>query len=644
MPDSAKGTLPVAWATLGKGWMDTGKATVFDLFQLHCRYVVPLFQRGYVWNEAGQWKPLWDDLVDQAAAVARNRACPDKPLHKHFLGAVVLSATVPRLRHVPTVEIIDGQQRLTTLQVLLAAIRDETRTFATPFAKSDLLRLTENQGPFVDNNERFKVWPTSALQEDLRNVIDAGSADELEARYGPPKHVFSRRRWRPPRPRLLDAYLFFVARLRDYLDDDPEELPLDLTDLSAEDRTDVLIDALVRNIQLVTIELQQEDDAQVIFETLNARGEPLSPSDLVRNFIFLTATREGAKVDELYRNVWQRFEEDPPPAKEAFWKQDQTQGRLRRSRMDLFLFHYIVFRTTEEVKAGHLYQAFRDWWDEKPAKTVVEELPELVRYSYFYRELLAPNPDTRFGLFAHRLRILDTTTAHPLVLWAAGELGTDSDEFQAMISDIESFFVRRAICGFGQKAYNRLFVEWLKDLRDGNHPSPSRRLRELLASSTADSARWPSDADFAYALQNHGLYRTFRPRPTQMLLEALNAASIGKYTERIPVKDELSVDHVFPQTAFSDTWPLAPRPGESEDEARARQADMAHRLGNLTLLSPPSNSHQSNRPFSQKRDEMRQSLLPLNQYFLSLDHWDEDAIDARGAYLAALALKVWPGP
>ena len=108
--------------------MKTDKTTVFDLFQTHRRYVVPLFQRGYVWNRESQWEPLWTDVVEQAAQIARQRTAPTAPIHKHFLGAVVLNQVHAGLRQVPIVEIIDGQQRLTTLQVMLAAIRDATAT------------------------------------------------------------------------------------------------------------------------------------------------------------------------------------------------------------------------------------------------------------------------------------------------------------------------------------------------------------------------------------------------------------------------------------------------------------------------------------------------------------------------------------
>lgn len=259
----------------------TDKTTVFDLFEKHRRYVVPIFQRGYVWTREGQWQPLWDDLIAQTAEVVRYRTLPGSRLHKHFLGALVLNLTHTALSHVPVVEIIDGQQRLITLQVLLTALKDETAHIESPYLRADLERLTANRGPLAHPDERYKVWPTSALQSNVRDVIESGTSAVLEARYDA-MHKFRYGRWDPPRPRIVEAYLFFVSAVRNFLDDDMEELPFELMSLTTEGRAEALIEALIRNIQLVTIELESEDDAQVIFETLNARGEPLTPSDLSR--------------------------------------------------------------------------------------------------------------------------------------------------------------------------------------------------------------------------------------------------------------------------------------------------------------------------------------------------------------------------
>ena len=550
--------------------MKTDKQTVFELFQPHRRYVVPIFQRGYVWKREQQWEPLWDDIVAQAAELARSRSSPGLKTHKHFLGALVLNQTQAALRRVPVVEVIDGQQRLTTLQIMLAAIKNETRSLANQFIQADLDRLNKNQEPLADEGERYKVWPTSGLQIHLRKVMETSSLEELEDRYRE-AHEYKYGKWRPPRSPLVEAYVFFSSTIRAYLDDDPEELPLDLLSLSQQERAEVLVEALIRNVQLVTIELEAEDDAQVIFETLNARGEPLTPSDLVRNFVFLAATREGRDVSDLYAKRWRHFEEDPPD--QPFWKQEERQGRLKRSRMDLFLFHYVTFRTAEELKIGHLYQAFRDWWDDAP-RVIEDELDELGHYGGIYAHLLAPDLSQRLGRFAYRLRVLDTTTVYPVILSLAGRLGPKSGEFLGMLDDFESYLLRRAVCGYNQKAYNRLFLVMLTRLRDSKIPPTRDAVHRLLADSTAESAIWPDDEEFRRHLVSDPTYKSLGPRRTQMVLEALEFQMKGKFAEQLVIEGPLTVEHVLPQGANFADWPLEVKRNESELEALARRATL----------------------------------------------------------------------
>ncbi len=641
-----RGTIPPLSA--GAHGTKTDKTTVYDLFQMQRRYVVPLFQRGYVWTQERQWEPLWADLVAQAAETVRHRRDITKSLHKHFLGAVVLNLTLTMLRRVPVVEIIDGQQRLTTLQVLLAAVRNETTHIDNAFMRADLVRLTSNQGPFSAANEKFKVWPTSAMQEHVARLIETGSTKEIEAYYAA-HHIFRYGKWRPARPPIVEAYLYFSAQVRALLDDDPEELPYDLLDSTSSERAEALVEALLHHIQLVTIELEQEDDAQVIFETLNARGEPLTPSDLVRNFVFLTATRQDLDVTRLYTELWEDFEEGP--VKPPFWKVEERQGRLKRSRLDLFLFHYVTFLRKEELKIGYLYQGFRDWWDAESDRNIEQELRELRRHSLVYQQLLSPVGKSRLAEFGRRIRAIDTSTANPVVLLLADLYGSESPQLDTSLTQLESYLIRRSVCGYNQKAYNKIFLDLLKGL-DAHGRSNSNYLQEFLSTSKADSVLWPSNEEFRDALIRTPVYRNLRSRGALMLLEAIEDQLQHVYSEDITINSPLSVEHIMPQTGDASHWPVTVESDESDSDAAIRRDRIIHTLGNLTLLTQPLNSSVSNGPFTvpdhpnagKRYSITYSSRLSLNRYFDSIDHWDEAAITRRGAALADRALKIWPGP
>lgn len=449
--------------------MKTDRVTVFELFEKQRRYLVPIFQRGYVWTKEGQWEPLWEDIVDQATIVRESPATTRRSARKHFLGAIVLNQVSMQVRHVAASEIIDGQQRLMTLQILLAALRDVVSGIIGEYPKTIANNLTGNIGVPASSDELFKVWPTYAYQDDLRKVMTAGSAKALAAQY--PQHSWYRKMV-PPRPPVVNAYLYFHDAISDYVnyreDDEHQEVA---NENLASRRAEELIEAVTRWIQLVAIELEAEDDPQVIFETLNARGVPLEPSDLIRNFVFLYGMRHGESVPELYDRWWKDFDEAAEATTGKFWKAQERQGRLMRSRLDLFLFHYATWRSRREVKVGHLYQEFRDWWNrDEDKRTCSVELEAIKRSSTVFKELMLPNTETSFGSFAQRVRALDVAPIYPLILFLSEHRSAISqDELEGMLRDLESYLVRRFVCGLTSKNYNRVFLSLLSKLADSEH-------------------------------------------------------------------------------------------------------------------------------------------------------------------------------
>ncbi len=238
--------------------MKPDKLSVHELFERERRYVVPLYQRSYVWTREEQLEPLWEDIRRQADGV---REGAEKGVEKtHFLGAVVLNVVKIVGRHVARSEIIDGQQRLTTLQILLAALRDYSRTIS-PKSEAAFDRLTRNPEEDDRSIERFKVWPTNSDREAFTAVMCAGAPEKLG------DNINGRLDGPGPMNRMAEAYLFFYRSVRSYVEEVSDPAGMD-------DRLFRIKQALRTALQFVIIELEESDDPQVIFETLNARIEP----------------------------------------------------------------------------------------------------------------------------------------------------------------------------------------------------------------------------------------------------------------------------------------------------------------------------------------------------------------------------------
>lgn len=609
--------------------------TIFELFEKERRYTVPLFQRPYVWER--QWAHLWQDVITRADAIL-NRGDDTYALRRHFLGAVVLNQLKTFGRQVPGVEVIDGQQRLTTLQILLIALRDFLRARGDESYDRTLIRLTENTCRMETPVERFKVWPTNADRQVFEAVVTAGSIDGVDHLFPLRRRKYTRKY--EPRPRLVEAYLYFYREIASYVDAKQDEEISNPEARTSRNRIDALVEALSHHLELVMIELEERDDPQAIFESLNGLGEPLLPSDLIRNFIFQQAVMARLSADDLYDEHWKHFDSAD------FWQVEERQGRLKRRRFDLFIFHYLVKETERDLNIGQLYQDFKDWWYSS-ARDVTLELMALERQSEIYRTFLEPERSDSAQLFLERLKVIDTSTIYPVLLYLLdNQRAVPVHEVRRTLTIVESYLVRRMVCGLTQKNYNRVFLLLLKLVK--RQPDlNSEIVRDYLLSLEGDSVRWPDDAEFRQAWLSMPLYTTLGPAKMQMVLKALNRSLHSRFQEDVSVGGWLSVEHIMPQQADETNWPLPehdPTDYARRGELLRLRGSLIHTIGNLTLLTGYLNSSISNGPFEQKRSRIaEQSALRLNTYFQTAgDSWDEAAVLRRGEELFRLAREIWP--
>ena len=595
--------------------MDARTLSIKTIFGQDRRHMVPLFQRPYVWKRDAQWEPLWEDIRSVA-----DRLIAGQAVRPHFLGAIVLDQLRQPYGHVETRLVVDGQQRLTTIQLLLEAFADLCDQAGVEKYHKALRKLTRNDDPLSsDSDEQFKVWPTNVDQPHFRTVMSAKSDAEVRDEYslGIEKNESGHT--------IPDAYLFFVGGIRDWLR---------IGEDGYEARIERLFEAVRDYVRMVVIDLEKEDDAQLIFETMNARGTPLLPSDLVKNFLFHRADIEKADVDSLYRRFWKPLDDE-----NDYWRKEIRAGRIVRPRIDIFLFHYLTLKRRDEVPAAHLYAAFREQGGALAAPSAETQLRELWSYAAIFRSFDALPDDSPKKIFFERLDAMETTTAYPFLIELFKRHGSDEQVLAPILQDVESFLVRRMVCQLTTKNYNRLFLDLLGVLtaEDGD---PAPRVRAHLAALEGDSVRWPKYRELRGAWLESPLFRSLVRRRVRMLLEALEGGLRTPKTEKMPIGEKLTVEHLLPQEWITH-WPLA---GATLEETEKRER-MLHTLGNLTLLNKRLNPSASNGPWPTKRAAIKKhSVLLLNRPVVEHETWGEVEIAKRGQVLLDVACRLWPRP
>jgi hypothetical protein len=438
--------------------------------------------------------------------------------------------------------------------------------------------------------------------------------------------------------------LFFYDCVSAFFLGEDDELPL-YNEHSIEARVDECFQTLRNGLMVVVIDLQKDDDPQVIFETLNARGEPLLPADLLRNYIFFRAGRDHLDVEAIYKKYWSGFDDE-------FWREEVKQGRLNRPRSDLFIQHFLASRQGQDIPIKHLYVEYRHWVEAaRPFSDVTEELAALARQGAHFRSIVSPRDgEVTFGLCKF-LDAFDIRTAYPLLL-ALMDADVGDEEWMMISGILESYLLRRAVCNLGTKNYNRIFLSLTRSLRKEGFSAV--KLKEALLSQTGESGVWPDDATFRESWLHKMLYGPLNSPKLVHLFGRLNQTYMSTKSENLAFVQQPTVEHIMPQ-GWLKNWPLPDgskgldfvelySAAESDPRALAtRVRDSAvQTLGNLTILSQGLNSSQSNYGWGQKRPElMVHSLLPINQAMLELSIWDEVAIQKRAVDLFERARHVW---
>lgn len=612
------------------------------------RFMVPLYQRKYQWHDT-QLIPFWDDVEAKAVEVLE-----DESRFQHYMGALILApiGEAAQIGVTPRVQIVDGQQRLTTFQLFLAALREVARRHGCTDVVDHVRDYLFNKLKSKDSDAltRFKLTPTPADQAIFHDLIEL-DYPTIRSRYQ--RYYWGGRVPKNTPVRALRAYDEFYRRIDHFAQFGSAEMSLDddegdgTTTISDETdttealqaRLEALLKALLNRMKLVVITLGEDDDAQVIFETLNSKGEPLLAMDLVRNNIFYRAEKERAEVEALYSQLWDPF--DHP-----WWKEPAPFARPTRPRIDHFLTHVLAAETGQNISMRELYAEYRAVMVPRGRprfEKVEDELRILGRYAPVYETLEGRLTEDRdLHWFGRKLAAWQVTTAYPLAMQIS-TADMPTEEKQQLYKLIYSYIVRRALCGLTAKNLNRVFQS-LSQFFLETGPSVTR-LTSYFAERGGNSTRFPGDNEFRQSILAKPAYSLAPQTRIKDILWELEEASRTRFSERTAMPDGLWTEHVLP-VSWTEEWPFAD--GEfvgrsSEDQRAERRNRMLHTLGNLTLLTGGLNIGASNKSFSEKREKLKQhSGLFLNRWFLERNSWDESAILERGEALSSMAISIWP--
>lgn len=598
---------------------------ISQVFSQDQRFTVPLFQRPYVWSKTEQWEPLWDDVLGVLDRLKARKG--DEIVASHFLGTIVLEQKPTATGSLPRREVIDGQQRLTTLQILLKAVEhaidscmrsgDETIDKPIALAKRQIAKLTSNDAV---EEEIYKVWPTNEDRAPFRDVMDS-HACEGPSRSG----------------RMADAYAFFYTAAKQFIG----------TGAPAE-MAGILSEAVRNYMRLIVLDLDQGDEPQAIFETLNAHGTPLLPADLIKNWLLWEAARQKQDAGPLYEAYWRLFDRD-----HHYWRARVGTGHAARARVDTFLQNWLSKETGEAVSGKHLYDRFLRYAEGLRAKDAegfqVKSLMASIHADALrFAKIDQPKGNRRFDLFLERLARLGVIVFHPLLLEVMFRNEKDPQDADAFAEILESYLVRRLICGAQTRSYGTLSLTILKAIRADSDQPTSLVLREVLgALDGADE--WPSDEVFRRNWVGRQFYGYFKRDRVLMVLQALEHRYQSRNGKAEPLMSfdwsQLQIEHILPQ-AWEAHWPLP-----EGLTAEARRANIQG-IGNLTLVSNKLNPSLSNAPWFDsdagkpgKRSGLNaNTMLMINRKLLDecKSGWSDDAINMRAERLALDAKDIWP--
>ena len=621
--------------------MDTLITTMIQAFPPLKQWVIPSYQRNYVWTEKGQWAPLWEDLMVLIDRV-RNADPQEADAEPHFLGTVI-TKQIPSYKPGRLIyywSVVDGQQRLTTLQLLMAAARAVfiQRSLATH--ASMLAGVLANASDFVGGpGDHYKIrHKTSETYEEsdyavFRIIVDSSlSAPSSGVPSGTP---------------LGDCYNYFRDRVDAWL--------RSLGDDDSGDYATAFNKAVLQKLVVADIQLSQGQNSHAIFEALNARGKPLTEWEKIKNYILSLAVRKDDPDGDLtYREHLERYDADP------YW----------RGHIDAFLLYFAWLEVPrarqlvlggeeprpERLRMARLYREFRYVGEHLYRRNRTELEAMLGRLRYYadiYRAIDEGRDATSGGFSGDALKVmgrrhvLNLSSLVPVLMILIDRLGRGS-EFDRILRVVDSYLMRRIALKGRYRDFDSVAFSLVQALRDTDEEDiASVVLSRLLAIRGWNW--WPRDDEVTRHFRSGDMYHHISSARLRLLLGeiAKEMHREKRYTSDGFTLGNVTIEHVAPQH-WKPHWAEVFN-FDGSDEDASRIGGLVHRIGNLTVVS--YNSELSNSPWFNKKELLEQDNLELNQRLLrdiegrdDEDEvvWNEAEIDRRGIQLAGYVNRIWP--
>ena len=571
---------------IGDDFLQAGETTLNKLLNTSRQFIVPIFQRNYSWQKS-QYEQLWFDIL---------RASKFKEKQNHFIGSIVYIDMGTPAGRPQQLLLIDGQQRLTTISILLCAIKDYVQKFNL---ETKLINLAKIKNQFLYNSDeidedRYKLLLNVQDKETYIKLID--------------NTIFTVNK---PATNIIKCYEFFYERIEDFI---KEYGQIDE------------IYAGIFKLSLVSISLDKDsDNPQMIFESMNSTGKDLSQTDLLRNYLLMDLTPE--KQTRLYKTYWKSMEE---LFGEDIYKNDVN-------KFDYFIRDFLTLKsdTGYICKINNVYENFKRYYlDNNCEKFVV--LKDLFTYAKYYACIdLLQEKDDELKLYWQEFKKLDSHVVYPFLLKLYDDYSCQiliKEDFKKILQVVISYLWRRAICEIPTNSLSKTFATLYQAVDKEDYVNSV--IKAFVFKSSYK--RFPSDYEVREKLQTKDIYH-FRLR--KYLLEALE-----NYYHKEPIDlntANYTIEHIMPQNIEHNlSWQQML--GEDWQEVHSLYL---HSLGNLTITG--YNAEMSNKSFVEKvngESGFKYSHLKLSESIAQCDVWNKKAIQRRTNILTDIILKIWKYP